>query len=205
MPFSYIADKWRWSVFRGDTTTDKYNKAWWKLRCSLCTLQPCLTRLSIARRDLQGVSQPVDRTESDFDPGAVDYISKKQDPYIWTFVRNVAQFQFHKALCEAAGHQGPLHTCDIYNSTAAGDKLRAMLSKGTSEKWTVPFHALTGQSKLSVQPLKEYFQPLVAFLKESNKDDKVGWAKSTQGEPNGSAGRLSFLPCLLVLLPVLCL
>ena len=36
----------------------------------------------------------------------------------------VVQFQFHKALCDAAGHEGPLHKCDIYNSKAAGNKMR---------------------------------------------------------------------------------
>ena len=40
------------------------------------------------------------------------------------FVSDIIQFQFHKSLCEAAGHVGSLHKCDIYNSTAAGDKLR---------------------------------------------------------------------------------
>ena len=39
------------------------------------------------------------------------------------FVSYVIQFQFQKALCEAAGHSGPLHHCDIYNSKAAGKRL----------------------------------------------------------------------------------
>lgn len=36
------------------------------------------------------------------------------------FVSFVIQFQFHQALCNAAGHEGPLHTCDIYQSQKAG-------------------------------------------------------------------------------------
>lgn len=40
------------------------------------------------------------------------------------FVSFILQFQFHKALCQAANHTGPLHTCDIYMSKEAGDKLR---------------------------------------------------------------------------------
>ena len=40
------------------------------------------------------------------------------------FVKTVLQFQFHEALCNASGHTGPLHTCDIYNSSAAGEQLR---------------------------------------------------------------------------------
>lgn len=36
----------------------------------------------------------------------------------------VLQFQFHQALCKEAGHQGPLHQCDIYQSAQAGAKLK---------------------------------------------------------------------------------
>lgn len=39
------------------------------------------------------------------------------------FVGFVIQFQFHEALCQAAGHEGPPHTCDIYQSQAAGKRL----------------------------------------------------------------------------------
>ncbi|XP_076440574.1 angiotensin-converting enzyme-like isoform X2 [Babylonia areolata] len=156
LPFGYLIDQWRWSVFRGDTTPDSYNRAWWDLRCNL-----------------QGVSPPVKRTEDDFDPGAKYHIPGNT-PYIRYFVSSVIQFQFHKALCEAAGHQGPLHTCDIYNSTEAGDKLRAMMSKGSSQVWTEPFRVMTGRTKMSAQPLVQYFQPLMAYLEEVNGED-VGW------------------------------
>lgn len=40
------------------------------------------------------------------------------------FVSFVLQFQFHQALCKEAGHQGPLHQCDIYQSAQAGAKLK---------------------------------------------------------------------------------
>ncbi|KAL8605178.1 hypothetical protein ACOMHN_031119 [Nucella lapillus] len=161
LPSGYLIDQWRWSVFRGDVTDQNYNKAWWKLRCNL-----------------QGVSPPVQRTESDFDPGSKFHIPNNM-PYIRYFVSYVVQFQFYKALCEAAGHQGPLYTCEIHNSTAAGDKLRAMMSKGSSEVWTVPFKALTGETKMSVQPLLHYFQPLIDYLRRENRANNatVGWSQ----------------------------
>lgn len=39
------------------------------------------------------------------------------------FVSFIIQFQFHEALCQAAGHKGPLHKCDIYQSKEAGKRL----------------------------------------------------------------------------------
>lgn len=40
------------------------------------------------------------------------------------FVSFVIQFQFHKVLCDASGHTGPLYKCDIYRSKEAGQILR---------------------------------------------------------------------------------
>jgi len=45
------------------------------------------------------------------------------------FVSFIIQFQFHRALCEKAGQfdpkdpEKPLHECDIYRSTEAGNLL----------------------------------------------------------------------------------
>ncbi|XP_076440449.1 angiotensin-converting enzyme-like [Babylonia areolata] len=183
LPFGYLIDQWRWSVFRGDTTPDSYNKDWWDLRCNL-----------------QGVSPPVKRTEDDFDPGAKYHIPSNT-PYIRYFVSFVIQFQFHKALCEAAGHQGPLHTCDIYNSTEAGDKLRAMMSKGSSQVWTEPFRVVTGRTKMSAQPLVQYFQPLMTYLEEVNGED-VGWETGCPDPATGTAAT-QLSSCALLMLATL--
>lgn len=43
------------------------------------------------------------------------------------FVSFILQFQLHEKLCEAANHTGPLHTCDIYNSTEAGAILKLVV------------------------------------------------------------------------------
>lgn len=44
-------------------------------------------------------------------------------PLLRYFLSLVLQFQLHEALCRAAGHVGPLHQCDIYNSKVAGKVL----------------------------------------------------------------------------------
>ncbi|KAK7508278.1 hypothetical protein BaRGS_00000517 [Batillaria attramentaria] len=188
LPFGYLIDQWRWSVFKGDTTPDNYNADWWKLRCGL-----------------QGVSPPVARSEDDFDPGAKYHIPANT-PYIRYFVSYVLQFQFHKALCEAAGHTGPLHTCDIYNSTEAGQKLSDMLKVGSSQVWTEPFEALVGSRRMSAQPLVDYFQPLMDYMKEANGDD-VGWEDQCPDLAPQPSSSSRLLPCfgfLGLLLWLLC-
>lgn len=44
-------------------------------------------------------------------------------PHPRYFISFIIQFQFHEALCHAAGHTGPLHKCDIYQSKEAGKLL----------------------------------------------------------------------------------
>lgn len=160
LPFGYLIDQWRWSVFRGDTNSSNYNQHWWDLRCRF-----------------QGISPPVERTEDDFDPGAKYHIPGNT-PYIRYFVSFVVQFQWHEALCREAGNTRPLHRCDIYNSTKAGDKLREMLRMGSSKVWQDAMEAITGNRTMSAKPLVSYFDPLLKWLKEQNKEENTGWAAS---------------------------
>ncbi|XP_078660646.1 angiotensin-converting enzyme-like isoform X2 [Branchiostoma floridae x Branchiostoma belcheri] len=157
LPFGLMIDKWRWRVFSGDITPDKYNSDWWNLRMNY-----------------QGIKPPVERTENDFDPGAKYHIPSGT-PYIRYFFSFVAQFQFHQALCEEAGHDGPLHTCDIYESKEAGTKLKNMLSMGESKPWPEAMEAITGQRDLDPSAILKYFEPLEKWLREQNKDEELGW------------------------------
>ena len=85
------------------------------------------------------------------------------------------QFQFHRALCDAAGYEGPLHNCSIYNSEAAGDALGAMLAIGASKPWPEAMEALTGQRRMDADAIIDYFQPLMTWLNEQNAGRQCGW------------------------------
>ena len=39
LPFGYLIDQWRWSVFSGETPKEKYNDKWWQLRWETVTTQ----------------------------------------------------------------------------------------------------------------------------------------------------------------------
>lgn len=51
------------------------------------------------------------------------------------------------------------------------------MKMGFSKPWPEAMTLITGQSKMSVQPLMEYFQPLIEWLEEENKKngDTLGW------------------------------
>ncbi|NXC02997.1 ACE enzyme, partial [Orthonyx spaldingii] len=159
LPFGYLIDQWRWNVFSGRTPPSRYNYDWWYLRTKY-----------------QGICAPVSRNESNFDPGAKYHIPGNT-PYIRYFVSFILQFQFHKALCEAANHNGSLHTCDIYRSKEAGDKLREVLKAGSSKSWQEILFNLTGTNQMDAGPLLEYFSPVTKWLQEQNNktNEVLGW------------------------------
>jgi len=157
LPFGLLVDKWRWQVFSGEVKPADYNKAWWALR-----------------EKYQGVAPPVDRSESDFDPGAKYHIPANT-PYARYFLAAVYQFQFYRAMCREAGYQGPLNRCSVYGSAAAGKKFRAMLEMGQSKPWPEALRQMTGEERLDASAIVEYFQPLLGWLKTQNQGAKAGW------------------------------
>jgi peptidyl-dipeptidase A len=150
LPFGLVLDKWRWQVFSGETKPADYNKAWWALRAKY-----------------QGVAPPVERTETDFDPGAKNHIPTNV-PYARYFLARIYQFQFFKAMCDASGYKGPLNRCTFYGSKPAGAKLATMLEAGQSQPWQKTLKEMTGTDHLDAQPMLDYFAPLYAWLKVQN-------------------------------------
>ena len=96
-------------------------------------------------------------------------------PYTRYFLSFILQFQFHKALCDAAGFKGPLHECSIFGNTEAGRRFWAMLSPGASEPWQDTLEKLTGTREMDASAIVEYFQPLMTFLKQQNAGQQCGW------------------------------
>ncbi|XP_031669258.1 angiotensin-converting enzyme 2-like [Oncorhynchus kisutch] len=159
LPFTYMLEEWRWQVFLGTIPKDQWMQRWWEMK-----------------RDMVGVVEPLPRDETYCDPPALFHVSGDYS-FIRYFTRTIYQFQFQKALCEAAGHSGPLFKCDITNSTAAGDKLRTMLEFGRSKSWTRALETISGNPKMDSAPLLDYFKDLHVWLLEENRKNnrKPGW------------------------------
>jgi peptidyl-dipeptidase A len=157
LPFGLLIDKWRWDVLAGKIAPDDYESAWWKLA-----------------QKYQGVSAPVARTGDDFDPGAKYHVASST-PYVAYFLARIYQFQFHKALCQAAGFTGPLDQCSIHDNRQAGSKAMAMLGLGASKPWPDAMEALGAGRKADAGPMLEYFAPLRRWLEEHDKGLACGW------------------------------
>ncbi|MGI9201071.1 MAG: M2 family metallopeptidase [Woeseiaceae bacterium] len=157
LPFGKLIDEWRWKVFSGDVAPENYNQAWWDLRLQY-----------------QGIAPPVERSEANFDPGSKYHVPGNVS-YTRYFVARILQFQFQRALCEAAGHEGELSDCSVYGSKEAGAKLQAMLEPGSSVPWQDTLEKLTGTREADATAIIDYFAPLMVYLKEQNANRSCGW------------------------------
>ena len=157
LPWTLMLDKWRSGVFTGEITKDNLNSSWWELR-----------------EKYQGITSPMERGEEYFDPGAKYHIPGNT-PYTRYYLAKIMQYQFHEALCNEMGFEGPLHECSIYNNPGAGVKIRDMLAMGQSKPWQDAFEALTGERALSGTSILNYYKPLQEWLEKENEGRSCGW------------------------------
>jgi peptidyl-dipeptidase A len=157
LPFGLVIDQWRWKVFSGEIPPEKYNQAWWQLR-----------------QKYQGIAPPVDRSETDFDPAAKYHVAANV-PYMRYFLADILQFQFHRALSQAAGCTGPLNRCSIYGNKEAGAKLNAMLEMGQSRPWQDALEKIAGTRQMDATAIRDYFAPLQKWLDQQNQGKPLGW------------------------------
>jgi len=157
LPFGLMVDQWRWQVFSGEIGPETYNAGWWDLRT-----------------EYQGVRAPLPRSEADFDPGAKYHIPANTS-YTRYFLAHILQFQFHRALCEVAGVEGPLHRCSIFGSLEAGARLKTMLEMGASRPWPDALEVMTGQREMDATAILDYFAPVQTWLDEQNAGRTCGW------------------------------
>ncbi|XP_062939077.1 angiotensin-converting enzyme 2 isoform X2 [Cynocephalus volans] len=105
LPFTYMLEKWRWMVFKGEIPKEQWMKKWWEMK-----------------REIVGVVEPLPHDETYCDSASLFHVANDYS-FIRYYTRTIYQFQFQEALCQAANHEGPLYKCDISNSTEAGQKL----------------------------------------------------------------------------------
>ncbi len=164
LPFGLMIDRWRWGVFDGSITPENYNSSWWELKARY-----------------QGVAPVSPRGEEFFDAGA-KYHVPGNTPYTRYFLAHILQFQFYKALCETAGHDGALYDCSFYGNTQAGEKFWTMLGRGASQPWQATLQEMAGSDRMDAGAVLEYFAPLQDWLKAQNEGQACGWSAAAVPE-----------------------
>lgn len=161
LPYAYVMDKYRFSLFRGQINHDEeLNSKWWELRTQY-----------------GGVMAPITRNHREnFDPGAKYHVSTNT-PYARYFIAHILQFQFYRTMCRLQGQAKQLHLCDIYGNKYVGERFKRMLAKGNSKPWSEILEEFTGENQLDSSAMLDYFQPLYQWLKMENlaRGYPIGW------------------------------
>lgn len=169
IPFEYIIDKFRWDLFSGTVKFTESNLFFWDLLIKE-----------------QGIKPPDWKNRQHlFDAGA-KYHVPDNTPYVRYFLASFIQAQIFKGFCEItvfgvinSGRRlpMPLHRCDIYGSKRVGKLLKQALELGASVHWSEVLFILTGSKSVTVEPLLEYYEPLIKWLEKKVVEEQipVGW------------------------------
>lgn len=124
-------------------------------------------------RNLQGVEPPSPRGEQFCDAATKTHINDNPAYYYSYGWATVFKFQVHDHIAKKILHQNPRAT-NYAGNKEVGVFLKKILAKGATEDWRKVLKEATGED-LSTRAMRDYFQPLMAWLEAQNKGRQIGW------------------------------
>ena len=128
----------------------EYNKTWWELK-----------------KKYQGIVPPSERGEEFCDAASKTHINNDAAQYYDYALANVLLFQFHMHISKNILKQDP-HATNYYGSKETGKFLSALMAPGATVDWRENLKENLGE-EISAQAIKDYFEPLMAWLQQQNK------------------------------------
>ncbi|WBO86424.1 M2 family metallopeptidase [Hymenobacter yonginensis] len=154
IPFaSGVMSEWENSFYADKLPADQLNAKWWELA-----------------KKYQGIVPPTTRGEQYLDPATKTHINDDPAQYYDYALSYVILFQLHDHISKNILKQDP-HATNYYGSKEVGAFLADIMRPGASKDWRTVLKEKTGED-LSARAMVEYFQPLMAYLKEQNKGRK---------------------------------
>ena len=144
------------SVFEHDLyaknlSPDQFNKRWWEIV-----------------KQYQGIVPPSDRGEEYCDPATKTHINDDPAGYYDYALSFVLLFQVHDYIAKNILHQD-VHSTNYFGNKDVGKFIQDIMSPGGTGDWRKLLKDKTGED-LSARAMLDYFSPLMAWLKEQNKD-----------------------------------
>jgi peptidyl-dipeptidase A len=140
-------------MYADNLSPDVWNERWWELA-----------------RKYQGIIPPSHRDESLCDAATKTHINDDPAQYYDYALSYVILYQLHNHIAKEILKQDPRAT-NYYGQKAVGDFLKKLMYPGASRDWREVLKESTGQA-LNAQAMLEYFEPLLAWLKEQNSGRK---------------------------------
>jgi peptidyl-dipeptidase A len=140
-------------LYSNNLPADQFNKRWWELAAQY-----------------QGIAPPAMRGEEYCDAATKTHINDDAAQYYDYALSFVLLFQVHDHIAKNILHQDP-HNTNYYGNKEVGTFISEIMRPGASADWRKLLKEKTG-SDLSAKAMLDYFEPLMAYLKEQNKGRK---------------------------------
>jgi peptidyl-dipeptidase A len=157
MPWSAgVMGHWEADFYESNLSTNELNRRWWDY---------------VAK--YQGIAPPSPRGEQYCDAATKTHINDDPGQYYKYAIAFAIKYHLHMHIAKKLLHQDPR------NSNFAGNKevgafLYKIMKVGATRDWRELIREATGED-LSARAMLEYYEPLIAYLKEQNKGRTVGW------------------------------
>ncbi len=152
LPFSAgVMTEFENALYAENLPKDQFNEKWWELA-----------------KKYQGMVPPSERGEAYCDAASKTHINNDAAQYYDYAVSYILLFQFHDHISKNILNQDP-HATNYFGSKKVGTFLKGVLETGANNDWRVLLKESVG-SEMSAKPMLEYFNPLMDYLKEQNKD-----------------------------------
>jgi peptidyl-dipeptidase A len=140
-------------LYANNLPADQFNKRWWEYAAKY-----------------QGIAPPAERGEEFCDAATKTHINDDPAQYYDYALSFILLFQVHDHISKNILHQDP-HKTNYYGNKEVGKFIGEIMRPGASADWRKLLKEKTG-SELSAKAMLDYFEPLMAYLKEVNKGRK---------------------------------
>jgi peptidyl-dipeptidase A len=150
IPFSAgVMTQFEQGLYATDLSEDQFNEKWWALKAKY-----------------QGIVPPSERGSKYCDAASKTHINNDAAQYYDYALSFALLFQLHDHIATNILKQDPRAT-NYYGNKEVGDFLHEMLSLGATKDWRTLMKETTGDD-INAKAMLNYFEPLMAYLKELN-------------------------------------
>ncbi len=137
-------------LYADNLSPEQWNKTWWQLA-----------------KQYQGIVPPAERGEEYCDAATKTHINDDAAQYYDYALSYVILYQMHQHISKQILKQDP-RNCNYFGNKEVGNFLKKIMYPGSSKDWRKVLKETTGED-LNAKAMVDYFEPLLVWLKETNK------------------------------------
>jgi peptidyl-dipeptidase A len=153
---------WEFDLYEDELPRHLYNERWWEY----------------ARR-FQGIVPPTSRGEELCDAATLPAVNEQPATAYDQAISHVIMHQLNRYVCREILQQD-VREANYYGNTQVGIYLESILAAGAMRDWSRLLYEATGEP-LSASAMLDYYEPLLAWLREQNEGRVVSFLPGDSG------------------------